>query len=79
MFKIERHYIAFRIAGGDYDHFTCINLLVGGKVVHSATGWRSDRLVATSWDVAAWRGKSAQIQIVDESHNDWGHNLDDSG
>src|ERR1700761_4845237 len=72
-FKITRPYIAFRIAGGDYEHFTCLNLLVDGKIVCSATGWRSDRLVATSWDVTPWAGKSAQIQIVDESQNDWGH------
>jgi sucrose-6-phosphate hydrolase SacC (GH32 family) len=72
-FKIARQYIAFRIAGGDYEHFTCINLLVDGNIVRSATGWRSDRLTAKSWDVSAWRGKGAQIQIVDESSNDWGH------
>ena len=72
-FKISRNYIAFRIGGGDYDRFTCINLLVGGKVVHSATGWRSDRLVPDSWDVSSLRGRKAQIQIVDESSGDWGH------
>lgn len=72
-FKIARQYIAFRIAGGDYEHFTCLNLLVGGKIVRSATGWRSDRLVAASWEVTAWRGQKAQLQVVDESHGDWGH------
>ena len=42
-------------------------------MVRSATGWRSDRLVPTSWDVNAWQGRNAQIQIVDESRGDWGH------
>src|SRR5262245_52252228 len=41
-FKIERAYIAFRIAGGNYERHTCLNLLVGGKIVRSATGWNSD-------------------------------------
>lgn len=72
-FKLERRYIAFRIAGGDYERDTCVNLLIGGKVVKSATGWRSDRLVPTSWDVTPWRGQMAQIQVVDAASGDWGH------
>jgi sucrose-6-phosphate hydrolase SacC (GH32 family) len=72
-FKIERKYIAFLIGGGDYERDTCINLMVGGKVVKSATGWRSDRLVPASWDVSSFKGKSAQIQIVDQASGDWGH------
>lgn len=72
-FKIARKYISFRISGGDYEHDTCINLLVDGKIVRSATGWRSDRLAPASWDVSAWRGRMASIQIVDSSSGDWGH------
>ncbi len=72
-FKIERRYLSFRIAGGNYEQHTCINLLVDGKVVKSATGWRSDRLVPTSWDVSAFAGSKARIQIVDEASGDWGH------
>ena len=72
-FKIERAYIAFRIAGGGYERHTCLNLRVGGKIVRSATGWNSDRLVAQSWDVRPWAGQEAQIQIVDEASGSWGH------
>src|SRR5262245_4501334 len=36
-FKIERTYINFLIGGGKHAK-TCINLLVGGKVVRTATG-----------------------------------------
>ncbi len=72
-FKIARKYISFRIGGGDYERDTCINLVVDGKIVRSATGWRSDRLVPTSWDVSAWRGRMACVQIVDSASGDWGH------
>jgi fructan beta-fructosidase len=72
-FKIERAYISFRIAGGGYERHTWLNLLVGGKIVRSTTGWNSDRLVAASWDVRAWTGQEAQIQIVDEASGNWGH------
>ena len=72
-FVIARKYISFRIAGGDYERDTCMNLLLGGKVVKSATGRRSDRLVPDSWDVGRFIGKKAQIQIMDQSVGDWGH------
>jgi len=72
-FRIERAYISFLIGGGNYEHHTCLNLLVGGKVVRSATGWNSDRLVAETWDVRAWTGRQAQIQLVDEATGNWGH------
>jgi sucrose-6-phosphate hydrolase SacC (GH32 family) len=72
-FKIARKYISFLISGGDYERDTCVNLLVNGVVVKSATGWRSNRLVPTSWDVSRWRGKNARIQVVDEAGGDWGH------
>ncbi|HEY5912913.1 MAG TPA: glycoside hydrolase family 32 protein [Verrucomicrobiae bacterium] len=72
-FKIGRKYISFLIGGGDYERHTCLNLLVGGRVVRSATGWRSDRLVPASWDVSRFPGQTARVQIVDEASGDWGH------
>jgi len=73
VFRLKREYISFRIGGGDHEHHTCVNLLVDGKVVRSATGWRSDRLSPASWDVRQWRGRKAQIQIMDRAAGDWGH------
>src|ERR1043165_5293440 len=72
-FKIERTYISFLIAGGNYEHHTCLNLLVGGKIVRSATGWNSDRLTPASWNVRSLAGQEAQIQLVDEASGTWGH------
>jgi sucrose-6-phosphate hydrolase SacC (GH32 family) len=73
VFKIARKYLSFRISGGDYEHDTCINLLIRGRIVRSATGWRSDRLAPASWDVRPFLGQKAQVQIVDEATGDWGH------
>jgi len=73
VFRIERKYIAFRVGGGDYEYSTCINLLVDGKIVRSATGWRSDRLAPASWEVSEFHGRKAQVQLVDASSGDWGH------
>lgn len=72
-FKIARKYISFLIGGGDDEHDTCINLIIHGKVVKSATGWRSDRLVPDSWDVSRFVGQNAQVEIVDAASGDWGH------
>jgi sucrose-6-phosphate hydrolase SacC (GH32 family) len=72
-FKIRRHYIAFLISGGRWEHETCLNLLVDGEVVRSATGANNTHLTPASWDVAALVGKTAQIQIVDRASGDWGH------
>lgn len=72
-FKIARKFISFFIAGGDYERHTCLDLVVQGKVVRSATGWRSDRLLPASWDVSEFLGQKAHVQIVDEASGDWGH------
>ena len=72
-FRISKKYLSFRIGGGDYEIHTCVNLLVEGKVVRSATGWKSDHLAPMSWDVSRWMGQSARVQIVDEASGDWGH------
>jgi sucrose-6-phosphate hydrolase SacC (GH32 family) len=72
-FKIARKYISFRISGGDYEHDTCLNLLIDGKPVKSAVGWRSNRLVPASWDVSQFLGQNAQVQIVDQASGEWGH------
>lgn len=72
-FVLERDYVAFRIGGGDQEYSTCLNLLVDGKVVRSATGRNSDALRPESWDVREWKGRTAQVMAVDESRGDWGH------
>ncbi|MDT7798728.1 MAG: fructan beta-fructosidase [Actinomycetota bacterium] len=72
-FTIRRRYLAHGIGGGDYEYVTCLNLLVDGEVVRSATGRTSDTLVPGSWDVAEFAGRRARIQLVDTATGDWGH------
>ncbi len=72
-FKIERNAIAFRIGGGGDEHALGVELLLRGKVVRTATGRRSDRLMPVSWDVRKLRGQMAQVRVVDEASGDWGH------
>jgi fructan beta-fructosidase len=77
-FRISRRYLTFLIGGGDYPGKTCLELLVDGKVVHSATGPNtqpggSERLEPRSWDLRDLSGRSARLRIVDEATGGWGH------
>lgn len=76
-FKIERSFISFLVGGGNHKGKTCINLLVDGNVVRTATGNRNERLEWHNWDVREFADESAQIEIVDRESEPWGHiNID---
>jgi non-lysosomal glucosylceramidase len=72
-FTIERDYITFLIGGGAHRDKTCMNLVVDGKVVLSATGQNENRMHPLSWSVKQWAGKSATLQIVDQEQGGWGN------
>ena len=76
-FEISRKYINFLIGGGSHADQTCINLLVDGKVVRTATGKDNEKLDWHFWNVEDLQGKAATIQIVDRNSGAWGHiNID---
>src|SRR5262245_49155105 len=72
-FKVERKHINFLIGGGRHPGEACINLLVGGAVVRTATGQNWEHLRWHSWDVGDFSGKAARIEIVDRKKGGWGH------
>ncbi|HTQ08689.1 MAG TPA: GH116 family glycosyl hydrolase, partial [Fimbriimonadaceae bacterium] len=79
-FTIERDFINFKIGGGNDANSECINLLVDGAVVRTATGLNSEELLWDTWAVKDLAGKKAQIQIVDQARGGWGHiNIDQIG
>lgn len=81
-FVIERRYIRFLIGGGKYPGTACIDLLVDGQVVRTATGPNdrpggSERLDWEQWDTTELIGRTAVIRIVDRETGGWGHiNID---
>ena len=72
-FAISRRFISFLVGGGDQAEKTCINLLVDGQVIRSATGKATEHLAWFNWNVAEWEGKQATIEIVDHASGPWGH------
>ncbi len=76
--QVERDFITFLIGGGGHEGRTCINLLLEGKVVRTATGpntspGRSEQLEASFWDVKDLAGRRVTLQIVDRATGGWGH------
>jgi uncharacterized protein (DUF608 family) len=72
-FRIERSYITFFIGGGAHADKTCLNLVVGGKVVRTATGRNDNRMHAESFDARDLAGKEAVLEIVDAEAGPWGN------
>lgn len=76
-FTINKRYLHFLVGGGDYAGQTCVNLVVDGRVVDSATGNRTEQLTWATFDLAKLAGRRAKIHIVDQHTGPWGHILAD--
>ncbi|MDX6241061.1 MAG: non-lysosomal glucosylceramidase, partial [Kribbellaceae bacterium] len=72
-FRITRRYVSVPIGGGDHAGTTCVNVVVDGVVVATATSRNSEPLIAQALDVGGWEGRTAQIEIVDNDTGPWGH------
>jgi sucrose-6-phosphate hydrolase SacC (GH32 family) len=73
-FMISASYINFLVAGGtnsfDMDNATAIVLRVNGKVVRQASGnGLENELSWRSWNVSAFIGMQAQIEVIDRHDN----------
>ncbi len=72
-FSVKRKFINFRIGGGKHPGKTCLNLLIDGKIVRSATGHNANRMRAESFDVTELQEKKGKLQIVDAVEGGWGN------
>ncbi len=81
-FVVQRDFLNFLLGGGMHPGEACINLLVDGEVVRTATGPNdrpggNEQLDWSCWDVKDLKGRQAVIQIVDLRQGGWGHiNID---
>lgn len=71
-FVIQHDFIDFMIGGGNHPGLECVNLLVNGTAVLTATGQNSNFMTNQHWDVRSWKGQTAQFQVVDNYSGGWG-------
>ncbi len=72
-FKIEFDAIEFLVGGGPHQGKTCVNLVIDGKPVLSATGRSNNQMSINTWDVRPFFDKEARIQLVDDHTAGWGN------
>ncbi len=77
-FDIDLPFMTLRVGGGLHPGQTCVNLVVNGKVVRTATGRNNEWLDLIAWDLRPLLGKRGHLEIVDQHQGAWGHiNVDD--
>ena len=65
-FVIDRKLIRFLIGGGNYPKRCCLNLIVDGEIVRTATGHNGHVMRAEVFDVAEFTGRTAHLEVVDD-------------
>ncbi|MHC4758989.1 MAG: hypothetical protein ACYTE8_10060, partial [Planctomycetota bacterium] len=71
-FIIERGYINFLIAGGNWPDEIKVELIADKKVVRTTSGTHQKKMIWQTWDVEEFKGSTAIITIKDESKREWG-------
>ena len=74
-FVINRNFIAFWIGGGSVrpNSQLGLHLLVDGKSVRTASGHDQNQMAPEHFDVRAYAGKTAHLEIVDDATGGWGN------
>jgi hypothetical protein len=70
-FTVTENYLNFLVCGGNYTD-TCVELIVNGNVVLTASGVNSDTFQWVTWNISAYMGQTAQVKIVDNETGSWG-------
>jgi len=72
MFMLNRDYLHLRVSGGNNSELLGVELVIDNQVVYKALGEQSNDLKPHRWDLKAFRGKPAQLRLVDNSQGGWG-------
>jgi hypothetical protein len=76
-FTLRGDCLRLLVGGGRDPERLRVSLLIGDQRVFSETGGNWDTLGRREWDIAALRGQTARIEIVDRAKGAWGHILVD--
>ena len=72
-FTIAHDYINFLVGGGNDKLRLLVQLIVDGKALRATSGTHRETLLWNWWDVSQLKGKTAHIELVDNSSGGWGH------
>jgi hypothetical protein len=72
-FTIKGELISLMVGGGQDVQRVRVSLVVDGQAVRTATGCGSEILGRRLWNVADFVGRTAHIEVVDDSAAGWGH------
>jgi fructan beta-fructosidase len=74
-FIIEKNFINYLIGGGNVNGIE-ISLWVDGTRVLTGKSLKSQEMLRwDGWEVSAWKGQTAHIEILDDATGGWGHIL----
>jgi endoglucanase Acf2 len=71
-FTIQKHYLQLLVGGGADTNNDAVKLVIGTNIIYSAAGNQSGTLFWNTWDVSAYLGQTAQIEVVDTTSASWG-------
>ncbi|MGN6030551.1 MAG: glycoside hydrolase family 32 protein, partial [Thermomicrobiales bacterium] len=63
--RVSHPYLAYAIAGSDFERHTCLDVVVDGEVVRSDTGRGHEQPRAASFDLRPWIGKDVRLDVRD--------------
>ncbi|HEV2693507.1 MAG TPA: glycosyl hydrolase [Verrucomicrobiae bacterium] len=72
-FTIQKNFIQLLTGGGNDLANDAVWLVISNQVVFRAAGNDSGVLAWSTWNVSAYAGQTAQIEIVDTTAGGWGH------
>ncbi len=76
-FIVSGEGISFLVGGGSDASVVGVRLVVDGEAVLRAAGAQTEGLHRVFWDVRRWVGRTAVLEVYDESTVGWGHVLAD--
>lgn len=72
-FTIDRAALRFLAGGGAHPGETGIRLLIDDQPVLETTGFSQKSLTPVNWDLRAFTGRTARLQLFDQKTGRWGH------
>jgi hypothetical protein len=72
-FAVVGDTITLRVGGGRAPGQAGVRLWVDGHVARSAVGGRSEVLLEREWDTRSLRGRTARVEVFDDTRAGWGH------